>query len=120
MNSTPTSNTSTTNAEVPASPLPTPSPQAAAPPSPPSRPPPKRRGRKRNPYRHAERPAVPLIQTVHEATETLREPTPEALRARLRRAQVVGPDGTTTAPLGPGIVGIKVGKNSWRIRFDAK
>jgi hypothetical protein len=75
-------------------------------------------GRRPNPYRHADRPAVPLLLTVHEAAEALRT-TPDGLRARLRRAQVAGNDGTVTAPLGPGIVGIKVGTSSWRVRFDA-
>jgi hypothetical protein len=56
---------------------------------------------------------------VPEAAETLRT-TPEGLRARLRRAQRLGSDGNITAPLGPGIVGIKVGANTWRVRFDAK
>lgn len=73
--------------------------------------------RKANPYRHPDRPAAPLLLTVQEAAETLRT-TPEGLRARLRRAQVAGPDGSITAPLGPGITGIKVGANSWRVRFD--
>lgn len=83
-------------------------------------PPPKhRRGRAKNPYRHAERPKAPLMMTVPEAAETLRT-TVDALRARLRRAQVVGADGSVTAPLGPGIVGMKVGANTWRVRFDAK
>ncbi|HET7539680.1 MAG TPA: hypothetical protein VFK05_07405 [Polyangiaceae bacterium] len=73
--------------------------------------------RKRNPYRHADRPGVPLMLTVLEAAETLRT-TPEALRARLRRAQVAQPDGSVTAPLAPGIVGLKMGANTWRIRFE--
>lgn len=76
-----------------------------------------RRTRKRNPYRHAERSGIPLLLTVPEAAETLRM-TVEALRARLRRAQVVGPDGNVTAPLRPGIVGVKVGANTWRVRID--
>ncbi len=59
----------------------------------------------------------PLLLTVLEAAETLRM-TPDGLRARLRRAQVAGPGGIVTAPLGPGITGIKVG-DSWRVRFDA-
>jgi len=104
MNSFPpamTTSTSDTNAPV------SPGPKPAA----------QRRARKRNPYRHAERPGVPLMQTVPEAAETLRL-TVEALRARLRRAQVVGPDGSITAPLRPGIVGIKVGANTWRVRID--
>jgi len=63
-------------------------------------------------------PRVPLLLTVPEAAETLRT-TPEGLRARLRRAQRLGSDGNITAPLGPGIVGIKVGANTWRVRFDA-
>jgi hypothetical protein len=82
-----------------------------------STPPKHRRGRKKSPYRHAERPAAPLMMTVPEAAETLRT-TVDALRARLRRAQVVGPDGSVTAPLGPGIVGMKVGANTWRVRID--
>jgi hypothetical protein len=45
--------------------------------------------------------------------------TPNALRARLRRAQVAGADGAITAPLGPGIVGLKVG-STWRVRFDPR
>lgn len=105
MNSPPSPTDASTITEVSASREPTPSKH--------------RRARKRNPYRHAERPAVPLMQTVPEAAETLRT-TAEALRARLRRAQVVGPDGTITALLGPGIVGMKVGSNTWRVRFDAK
>jgi hypothetical protein len=94
--------TSTRNAETPPSPAP-PKPQ---------------RGRKRNPYRHADRPSVPLMLTVPEAAETLRT-TAEALRARLRRHAVVGPDGSVTSPLGPGIVGMKVGANTWRVRIDS-
>jgi hypothetical protein len=82
-----------------------------------SAPTPARRTRKRNPYRHAERPGVPLMLTVPEAAETLRM-TAEALRARLYRAQVVSPDGSVTAPLRPGIVGMKVGANTWRVRID--
>jgi hypothetical protein len=102
MSSTPVSTTSTADAKAPASPSPlTP-----------------RRGRGKNPYRHAERPDVPLMLTVPEAAETLRT-TVEALRARLRRAQVAGPDGSITAKLGPGIVGMKVGANTWRVRFDS-
>ena len=61
---------------------------------------------------------APLLLTVQEAAVTLRM-TPDGLRARLRRAQVAGQGGTVTAPLAPGIVGIKVGANSWRVRFDA-
>jgi hypothetical protein len=55
--------------------------------------------------------------TVPEAAETLRT-TVEALRARLRRHAAVGPDGCVTSPLGPGIVGMKVGANTWRVRID--
>ena len=62
--------------------------------------------------------AVPVLLTVTEAAETLRT-TPNGLRARLRRAQVRGKDGAVTAPLGPGIVGFKMGGNTWRVRFDA-
>jgi hypothetical protein len=57
--------------------------------------------------------------TVQEAAEVLRTSV-EALRARCRRAQVAGADGSITAPLAPGIVAVKMGANSWRIRFDAK
>jgi hypothetical protein len=101
MSSTPVLTTYTADAKAPDSPsLPKP-----------------RRGRAKHPYRHAERPSVPLMLTVPEAADTLRT-TVEALRARLRRAQVAGPDGGITAPLGPGIVGMKVGANTWRVRFD--
>ena len=89
---------------------PTPSTGAPAPPK-------HRRGRGKNPYRRVERGTVPTMLTVPEAAETLRT-TEEALRARLRRAQVVDADGNVTAPLGPGIVGMKVGTNTWRVRFD--
>ena len=73
---------------------------------------------KPQPPRRLKRPDVPLILTVPEAAETLRT-TPDALRARLRRALVLGPDGSVTAPLAPGIVGVKMGSNTWRIRFSA-
>jgi hypothetical protein len=75
------------------------------------------RRRKSNPFRHAERPGVPLLLTVPEAAEALRT-NPEALRARLRRSQVVGEGGAITSPLGPGIVGLKLGA-TWRVRLDA-
>jgi len=78
----------------------------------------RRRRRGVDAHRHTDRPSVPLLLTVPEAAETLRT-TPEGLRARLRRAQRRGSDGNITAPLGPGIVGIKVGANTWRVRFDA-
>lgn len=105
------------NATKPTTPAPTPttSPEVHVLPAP--APHTRRRGRKRNPYHHAERPAVPLMLTVQEAAETLRM-TVDALRARLRRAQAVGPDGSVTAPLRPGIVGMKVGANTWRVRID--
>jgi hypothetical protein len=77
----------------------------------------RQRARKPNPYRQAERPGVPLLLTVPEAAEMLRT-TPDALRVRLRRAQVAGGDGSITAPLGPGIVGLKIGANTWRLRVD--
>lgn len=80
-------------------------------------PPKDRRGRGKSPDRHFERPAAPLMMTVPEAAETLRT-TVEGLRARLRRAQVAGPDGSITSPIGPGIVGMKVGANTWRVRID--
>jgi hypothetical protein len=59
------------------------------------------------------------MQTVSEAADTLRI-SAEALRARLRRAQIVGADGAIIAPLAPGIVGLKLGANTWRVRFDVK
>ena len=77
----------------------------------------RRHARKPNPYRLAERPGVPLLLTVPEAAEMLRT-TPDALRVRLRRAQVAGGDGSITAPLGPGFVGLKIGANTWRVRID--
>ena len=109
----------TTDTNESASPLPTLPSALEQPAAPPSPPPPKRRGRKRNPYRQTERAAVPFMQTVAEAAQTLRT-TEEALRARLRRAQVVAADGSITSPLAPGVVGIKFGANTWRVRFDAK
>jgi hypothetical protein len=57
--------------------------------------------------------------TVQEAAETLRT-TVEALRARLRRHQVAGPDGNITAPLGAGVVGVKLGKNTWRVLIEKR
>ncbi len=75
------------------------------------------RTRKPNHYRLAERPGVLLLLTVPEAAEMLRT-TPDALRVRLRRAQVAGADGSITAPLGAGIVGLKIGANTWRVRID--
>ena len=79
------------------------------------------RGRRPNPYRHAERPGVPLMLTVSEAAETLRT-TPDALRTRMRRAMVTQPDGSVTAPLAFGIVGPKMGVNTWRnpLRSDLR
>lgn len=76
------------------------------------------RARAQPPTRRIERLGVPLMLTVPEAAETLRT-TPDALRARLRRAQVVGSDGSVTATLAPGIVGMKMGSNTWRVRFAA-
>jgi membrane protein implicated in regulation of membrane protease activity len=58
-----------------------------------------------------------LLLAVPQAAEALHT-TEEALRARLRRAQAVDARGHVTAPLGPGIVGLKVGTNTWRVRFD--
>jgi hypothetical protein len=105
------------NSNAPESPTVTPKTSDEAPASPAPTPPAHRRGRKRNPYRHAERPAVPLMLTVQEAAETLRT-TVEALRARLRRHQVADADGSITAPLGSGITGVKLGANTWRVRID--
>jgi hypothetical protein len=61
------------------------------------------------------RPAVPLLLAIEDAARTL-QLTPEALRARCRRAVERAADGTITAPLAPGVVAVKLGKH-WRIRF---
>lgn len=108
MNRTEAGHDATQDGETPSAPASAPAPRAA------------RRSRGgANTLCHVDRPSVPLLLTVPEAAETLRT-TPEGLRARLRRAQRLGSDGNITAPLGPGIVGIKVGANTWRVRFDAK
>jgi hypothetical protein len=78
---------------------------------------PKRVGRRRE-TRMLAQSVVPVLLTVADAASAL-SVTPNALRARLRRAQVAGRDGAITAPLGPGIVGLKVG-STWRVRFDSK
>ena len=78
---------------------------------------PKRASRRREPRMLAQS-VVPVLLTVADAASVL-SVTPNALRARLRRAQVAGADGAVTAPLGPGIVGLKVG-STWRVRFDSK
>jgi hypothetical protein len=77
------------------------------------------RHRSGTPSRPTAQPGLPVLLTVAEAAGTLRT-TVEALRARLRRAQVLAADGSVVAPLGQGIVGIKLGANTWRVRFDAK
>jgi hypothetical protein len=59
---------------------------------------------------------VPILLDTNEAADVLRL-TADALRMRCRRAAVVGPDGSVTAPLGAGILGIKLGA-VWRVRFD--
>jgi hypothetical protein len=43
--------------------------------------------------------------------------TPEALRALLGRYQVKGANGKITSPIGPGIVGFKIG-GLWYVQFD--
>jgi hypothetical protein len=78
---------------------------------------PKRTGRRREPKSWAPS-TVPVLLTVAQAASVL-SMTPNALRARLRRTQVAGADGAVTAPLGPGIVGLKVG-STWRVRFDSR
>jgi len=81
--------------------------------------PPRRASRKKRrggDYRHVERPAAPLIQTLEEGAQTLRT-TAEALRARLRRHQVIGVDGSVTSPIASGITGIKIGAH-WRVKFE--
>jgi len=76
-------------------------------------------GKTRPLARPYERPAVPALLDVREAADALRC-SAEALRARCRRAAVVDADGNVTAPLAPGIVAVKFGSNTWRVRFDAK
>jgi len=78
---------------------------------------PKHTGRRREPKTWPPS-TVPVLLTVAQAASVL-SVTPNALRARLRRAQVAGADGAVTAPLGPGIVGLKVG-STWRVRFDSR
>jgi hypothetical protein len=78
---------------------------------------PKRSGRRREP-KPLSTSVIPALLTVAQAASVL-SMTPNALRARLRRAQLAGADGAVTAPLGPGIVGLKVG-STWRVRFDSK
>ena len=78
---------------------------------------PKRAGRRRE-SRVLAQSIVPLLLTVADAASVL-SVTRNALRARLRRAQVAGADGAVTAPLGPEIVGLKVG-STWRVRFDSR
>jgi hypothetical protein len=80
-------------------------------------PPPTHRRRGKNPYSQPQLPPVPRMLTVQEAAEVLRVNV-DALRARLRRAQVVAADGGVTAPLGPGFLGVKVGANTWRVRVS--
>ena len=57
------------------------------------------------------------ILTIEQAAEQL-QLTPEALRARCRRALRKAEDGTIVAPLMPGVAGVKLGEH-WRVRFDA-
>lgn len=76
-------------------------------------------GKTRPLARPYERAAVPALLDVREAADALRCSV-EALRARCRRAAVVDADGNVTAPLAPGIVAVKFGANTWRVRFDAK
>jgi len=90
----------------------------------PASPPPARRrkgpppGSPRRPLARSYEPAhVPAMLSTREAADALRV-TVEALRARCRRAAVVGPDGSVTAPLAPGVTAVKFGRNSWRVRFD--
>jgi hypothetical protein len=59
----------------------------------------------------------PVLLDTKEAADALRLSV-EALRARCRRAAVVGPDGEVTAPLAPGVTAIKFGANTWRVRFE--
>jgi len=63
--------------------------------------------------------APPTILNLEEAANALRC-TAQALRARCRRAAVVGPDGKVRSELAPGVVAFKFGRNTWRVRFDPK
>jgi hypothetical protein len=60
-------------------------------------------------------PSPPLLLTVDEAAPRLGL-TEDALRARLRRAATVNADGSISAPLLPGVVGVRMGAH-WRVRF---
>lgn len=91
--------------------------QAEAPPK--RRPPVHRRGKGKSLHQTPELPPVPRMLTLAEAADVLRL-RPEALRARCRRAARKDASGNVTAPLAPGIVGVKMGANTWRVRFDAK
>lgn len=61
-------------------------------------------------------PRLPVYRTIEDAAVILGT-TPKALRASCRRAFKRMPEGTTAAPLAPGIFAIKFG-HRWRIRFD--
>lgn len=78
----------------------------------------KRRGRgKTVPTHPYERPAMPVLMTIPEAADALRCSI-AALRQRCRRAAVKGSDGNVVAQLAPGVVAVKFGRNTWRVRFD--
>jgi hypothetical protein len=55
---------------------------------------------------------LPTIQAAAKLSKT-----PEALRALLGRYQVKGRDGNVTSPIGPGILGFKIG-GLWYVQFD--
>jgi hypothetical protein len=76
-----------------------------------------RKPRKRPLARSYQPAAAPVLLDTKEAADALRL-SAEALRARCRRAAVVAPDGSVSATLAPGIVAVKFGANTWRVRFD--
>jgi hypothetical protein len=73
--------------------------------------------RKRPLARSYEPLAAPTLLDSREAADALRCSV-EALRARCRRAAVKDADGNVSAPLAPGVVAVKFGRSTWRVRFD--
>lgn len=97
--------------------------QLPPPPSPPSpsAPPqraPKRRGPRVRRASTIPRAPVPVWMSIEEAAPILGF-TPDALRARCRRAFEALPGGTESAAILPGVFAVKAG-SLWRIRFDPK
>lgn len=73
--------------------------------------------RGRNPHVEPQLGPMPRMATLEEAAPVLRLSV-KGLRMRCHRNKVVGPDGSVSAQIAPGIVAVKMGKNSWRVRFD--